>query len=447
MDNTTSSQLFDGNSTRRKFLLAAGAVTTSSLLASTATATHSDHGARSASQRTSSAENETDWPQHRYNGAHTGYHPTAQGPQTGLEERWRFEANTTTDPVVSNGVVYASGQVIDSESDEYYESRRLYALDAADGIPLWVVDPETEVNALAVDDRQLYTSGGSLRAYSRSDGSVQWTSPISTSAPLTTGGLALVGRRLYVTDRETVYSINTASGTVIWQRTLGSRLTPPAVDGKCVYVGRVAGEGGLDRTVLALGTQTGRVQWEQQLDPPFASEANIEGPPVVANGRVYLRITAGGEEDVFGAPVYSLVSLNRATGGDVQQVGTHGGFDLLPIAAGDGHVYTAAIDYDMVSALSASEADGTGGWSIAEYSMDFGVSTAPVVANGVLYVGADSDVFGVETNALYAIEASTGTLIATLDLPITGNPVVVEGSVYVVSDGILYAIEEPPIEE
>ncbi|MFC7009620.1 PQQ-binding-like beta-propeller repeat protein [Halalkalicoccus salilacus] len=79
--------------------------------------------------------------------------------------------------------------------------------------------------------------------------------------------------------------------------------------------------------------------------------------------------------------------------------------------------------------------------------MDFGVSTAPVVANGVLYVGADSDVFGVETNALYAIEASTGTLIATLDLPITGNPVVVEGSVYVVSDGILYAIEEPPIEE
>lgn len=131
----------------------------------------------------------------------------------------------------------------------------------------------------------------------------------------------------------------------------------------------------------------------------------------------------------------------------MQQVGTHGGFDLLPIAAGDGHVYTTAIDYDMVSALSASEADGTGGWSIAEYSMGFGVSTAPVVANGVLYVGADSDVFGVETNALYAIEASTGTLIATLDLPITGNPVVVDGSVYVVSDGILYAIEELPIEE
>lgn len=71
------------------------------------------------------------------------------------------------------------------------------------------------------------------------------------------------------------------------------------------------------------------------LDPPFASEANIEGPPVVANGRVYLRITAGGEEDVLRAPIYSLVSLDRATGEDVQRVSTDVGFDLLPIAVGD----------------------------------------------------------------------------------------------------------------
>lgn len=244
---------------------------------------------------------------------------------------------------------------------------------------------------------------------------------------MTTGGIALLGRRLYVTDRETVYSVNTASGTIIWQRTLGNRLTPPAVDGKCVYVGRVAGEGGLDRTVLALGIQIGRVQWEQQLDLPFASEANIEGPPVVANSRVYLRITSGGEEDVLHAPIYSLVSLDRATGEDVQRVNTEAGFDLLLIVAGDGRIYTTVVDYDMVPVLAAGEADGTGGWSISEYSMDFDVSTAPVVANDVLYVGADSDASGVETDALYAIEASTGTLIATLDLPITGNPVVVKG--------------------
>lgn len=183
------------------------------------------------------------------------------------------------------------------------------------------------------------------------------------------------------------------------------------------------------------------------LDPPFASEANIEGPPVVANGRVYLRITAGGEEDVLRAPIYSLVSLDRATGEDVQRVSTDAGFDLLPIAVGDGRIYTTAVDYDMVPVLSASEVDGTGGWSIAEYSMDFGVSTAPVVANDVLYVGADSDAFGVETDALYAIEAPTGAIIATLDLPITGNPVVVEESMYVRSDGTLYAIGEPTTEE
>lgn len=79
--------------------------------------------------------------------------------------------------------------------------------------------------------------------------------------------------------------------------------------------------------------------------------------------------------------------------------------------------------------------------------MDFGVSTAPVVANDVLYVGADSDAFGVETDALYAIEAPTGAIIATLDLPITGNPVVVEESMYVRSDGTLYAIGEPTTEE
>ena len=446
MNNTSSRSILDVTSTRRKFLLAAGAISGSSLLASTATAARSDHGTRSAAQGTSLSADEANWPQHRYNGAQTGYHPTAHGPQTGLEERWRFEAHTTTGPVVSDDVVYASGRVIDSDTDEYRE--RLYALDATDGTRLWVVDLEQEVTALAVDDRQIYASGDSLQAYSRSDGSIRWTSPIAMSAPLTTsgGGLALAGRRLYVTDRKTVYSINTASGTIIWQRTLGSCLTPPAVDGKCVYVGRVAGDGGLDRTVLALSAQTGRTQWQYEIDPPFASEANIDGPPVVANDRVYLRVTSGGEEDILGAPVYSLVSLDRTTGDDVQQVSTNAGFDLLPIAAGDGRVYTTAVDYDMVSVLSAGDTAGSGGWSIYGDSMDFGVSTAPVVANDVLYVGANSDTFGVETDSLYAIEASTGTIIATLDLPITGNPVVVEGSVYVTSDGTLYAIEEPTTE-
>ncbi|WP_368085911.1 PQQ-binding-like beta-propeller repeat protein [Halalkalicoccus paucihalophilus] len=158
-------------------------------------------------------------------------------------------------------------------------------------------------------------------------------------------------------------------------------------------------------------------------------------------------MTAGGDEDILGAPVYSLVSLDKTTGGDVRTVRTNAGFGLLPIAAGDGHIYTTAVDYDMVSVLAAGNVDGAGGWSIYGDTMDFGVSTAPVVANDVLYVGATSDAFGVETDALYAIEVSTGTIIAMFDLPITGNPVVVDGSVYVISDGTLYAIAEPGTEE
>lgn len=170
MNNSSSGYPLDIASIRRKFLLATGALARSNLLASTVTAaTHSEQGARAASRGTSSAENETAWPQHRYND--TGYHPTAQGPRTDLEERWRFEANTIVGPVVSDNVVYASGQVPDPDTDE--PPAGLYAMDATDGTPLWIVDPEMEVDALAVDDRHVYASGGSLRAYSRSDGSIQ----------------------------------------------------------------------------------------------------------------------------------------------------------------------------------------------------------------------------------------------------------------------------------
>lgn len=430
---------------RRDFLRVTGAIAGSSLLVSGAAA-RPDRAVPSGLHGTPATGNDAGWPQQRYSAANTGYHPTAHGPRTGLEERWRFEVDApTTEPVVSDGVVYVAGR--EDDPDDGSHRGVLYAVDATDGSVRWSVGRDEGTDALAVDERRLYASGGSIRAYSLDDGTTEWTVPIATSRPSDDGGLALSGNRLYVTDRETVYSIDAASGTVVWRRTLGGRLTSPAVSGRCVYVGRVSGDGGLDRTLVALGARTGRVQWRHDLDRPFASEANIVGPPVVADGRVYLRVTAGGEEDILRAPAFGFVSVDRATGGDERTISSvYAGFGLHPIAAGGGRVYATAVDYDSVSALVARDLDGTGGWSIYGDG-EFGVSTAPTVAGGVLYVGADSSEFGVETDRLYAIDAPTGSIVATADLPVTAPPVVAEGTVYVLSEDILYAIEEPTAED
>ncbi|ADJ14064.1 outer membrane protein assembly factor BamB family protein [Halalkalicoccus jeotgali] len=380
------------------------------------------------------------WPQQRYSGAHTGYHPTARGPRTGLEEQWRFDDRPTVDPVVSDGIVYVVGE--SSGSDGYHDV--LHALDAIDGGVQWSIDLEERPETLAIDERRIYAGGDSIRAYSRADGSLEWILPIETNTSSEEGGLALVGRHLYTTGEETVYGIDAASGTVDWQRTLGGRLTPPAAKGRCVYVGRVAGDRGLDRTVFALGARTGRVRWSHDLVPPSASEANLVGPPVVADGRIYLRTTAGGEEDVLRAPIFGLVSLDRATGGDERTISsTYAGFDLHPIAAGGGRIYTTAVDFTSVSGLAVRDSNGTGGWTI--YGDDGGVhvSTAPTVADGVLYVGSDASRFGIETDGLYAIDAATGAVLATLDLAVTSAPVVADGTVYVRSEEGLHAIGEP----
>lgn len=341
--------------------------------------------------------------------------------------------------------MYVIGQEYDSEVDGYHGV--LHAVNAADGSVHWSVDREAETVAVAVDERRVYASGASLNAYSRTDGTTVWTVPVATPQPADTGGLVLHENRLYVTDEKTIYSIDAASGTVVWQRTLGERLTPPAVSGRCVYVSRVSGKSGLDRTVVALGIRTGGVQGQHELEPPFASEANVVGPPVVADGRVYLRVTAGGEEDILRAPVFSLISLDRTTGDDERTIpSVHAGFGLYPIAAGGGHVSAVAIDTDSVSALAVRDADGTGGWSMYGNSGEFSVSTAPTVAGGVLYVGSDSSEFGVQTDRLYAIDVMTGSILSTFELPVTASPVVVEGTVYVLSDRIVYALEEPVAE-
>ncbi|MDL5363312.1 PQQ-binding-like beta-propeller repeat protein [Halalkalicoccus sp. NIPERK01] len=437
MGTTSIHHVLEMHPSRRDVLRATGAITAGSFLAPTAAA-RPESGSVPGFHREPSAEGS--WPQQRYSGAHTGYHPTATGPKTGLEERWRFDVRPRVGPVVDDDSVYLVGE--SSDPDEHHDV--LYALEAADGGVRWAVDLEERTNALALDARRLYAGGDSLRAYSRADGTVEWTFPIETGGPSEDGGLALAGRRLYVTDEETVYGVNTVSGVVVWRRPLGGRLTPPAVCGNCVYVGRVAGDRGLDRTVFALGARTGRVRWEHDLVPPSASEANLVGPPVVANGRVYLRTTAGGEEDIFRTPIYGLVSLDRATGGDERPITrTYAGFDLHPIAAGGGRIYTTAVDFTSVSGIAVRDADGTGGWTIHGDDGDVHVSTAPTVAGGVLYVGSDSSRFGILTDGLYAIDAATGAVLSTLDLAVIAAPVVVDGTVYARSEQALHAIGEP----
>jgi hypothetical protein len=133
-----------------------------------------------------------------------------------------------------------------------------------------------------------YGSGGAAR-YDGRTGDRLWSiedAELISSAAYSDG---LVFADLFrVTQPGGLAAIDPATGSIRWLHETfrhPSASGPAAADGVVVF-GDSAG------LVLALDAGTGRELWEVQLSMPLA------GPPVIADGRVYLA-EAGRNEDVF----------------------------------------------------------------------------------------------------------------------------------------------------
>ncbi len=214
-----------------------------------------------------------------------------------------------------------------------------------------------------------------------------------------------------------LYAFNTSTGALLWSyqtASNGQNDTSPAVNNKKVFFGSI------DGLVYALDARTGAKLWSYQTGGAILSS------PSVIDGVVYIGSNDG-----------NLYVLNADTGALLWKYSTGGEVSGSPAVA-NGTVYFESEDGN-VYALNAST--GAKLWSYYVGGNYFLWTSSPVVANGLVYVGAG------DTFNFYALNASTGSLVWSQFIG-TGNvetssPAIAHGVVYIGSgNGNLYALND-----
>lgn len=213
-------------------------------------------------------------------------------------------------------------------------------------------------------------------------------------------------------------ALDAADGTPRWRYRASTGVTMPAVGSGVVCVGSA------DGTVLGLSPSggydlpTGRlglVRWRAAARDPPAS------PPTIRGDAAYL----GG----FGARVLALTVDGEATwrfqsSGDA--------VETAPAVDG-GSVYFSVGDLRGGAAFSVDATAGTVGW---RFPLGEFPGSAPVLADGTVFVGSDTD-------HLYALDATTGRVQWRRSVGgVRASPAVTGGVVYAPAvDGTVYALD------
>jgi len=209
-----------------------------------------------------------------------------------------------------------------------------------------------------------------------------------------------------------LYAMDASTGALRWTAPAsGPPYTGPSVVNGVVYA--IGGDGYIE----ALDALTGVTLWSYFVDNTGYGEA-----PVVANGVVYV----ASSNNQGGNAIYAL---DAGSGKLVWKYPTGQNFFYTSLSLANGVVY----DVDYSGNLYALDA-GTGAllWDISNAGSD----AAPVIANGVIYVGPG--------RSIYARKASTGEIIwqYTTGGYVFGSPAVANGVVYVTAfDGYIYALD------
>jgi len=297
---------------------------------------------------------------HQINPTHSGWQPN--DPLTPpLTKKWSIDlGGPVSYPLIAAGRVFVTAQPAGNVGPQ------LYALERATGRTVWGPIALADVRGrtlLAYDNGRLFVSGpGGLRAFDAANGTEMWSRGGGGFPVASHGRLFDANARI---DEET--------GHLIWHEVTADAGELPSVTDNGIYV-----TGGCEYAD-DLSPGDGHIvwyHWGTQCTSGGAKES------VVYGGRMYL-----GPEAV--TPPQTI--LDATTGAPV---GTYIS-DTPPAFAGN-------LAYFMnANTLEAHRPPDLGGvWTFAG---DGGLVTAPVVVNGVVYVGSTS-------GNLFALDAATGTL-------------------------------------
>ena len=295
--------------------------------------------------------------------------PTHSGAQfdvvnTPLTQRWsRNLGSAVSYPLIAGGKVFVAA------------GTQLYGLNGANGTTAWGPIDIGNYPGIAYESGRVFAinSAGLLRGFDAGTGNQVWTRQLqgqAFSSPPTA-----VGGTVYINSSSNVYAVNAQDGTVKWTMPLvGSQHSSPAVTTTGVYYTN-SGE------AFALAPATGSLIWRTT----SSSIGSFGTTPVFYNNRVYIRDNTIGN-----------VALDSGTG--------------IPVAAipfAPAPAFHGSTGYFLSGSAGTLEArdinSGTLKWS---FTGDGTLSSAPIVVNGVVYVGSTS-------GKLYAVSENSGTNVWT----------------------------------
>ncbi len=351
------------------------------------------------------------WSQFGFGATRTGYEPndkvfaqTLDATKSGYVARaWTF---ATGAPVNSSPAVTAGDVFVGNDAGAFY------AIDTISGAAFWRYvtptgqpihsAPAVDVNAGLVmfgcDDGTLYSldaATGTLSGSIALDG--------IPGSPAVAGGSIYVG-----TDGGTIWSIGEATGAVTWSRKLAAAVhAPPAIDSAAGIV--ITGDD--SGTITALTAANGAILWSVQTGNA------VVAPPGISGGIVYVGSTDG-----------SLYAINEKTGAVAYTYGAGS-----PISAGvslppDNVIFGAANGslYDL------AQKTGALAWQI------------PYIKAPIVGVGSVVNVPWIETadGAIRAAKSNQAHVVFTFatGAGLSTAPTIVDGAVYVgAQDGGVYA--------
>jgi outer membrane protein assembly factor BamB len=346
---------------------------------------------------------------------------------------------------------------------------------------LWAAGGTPGRGLAATQDLVLFPVSDRIVAMNRSDGTVEWSSPLgsnATTAPgvgdgavfvgtrdgtlvaldldegserfvraldgAVTAGPLVVGWTVYVgtdnaTDGGTLYALDTFDGRVLWSRPMGAAVNAqPALWNGHLFALSDLG------AVQSLDPATGTLQW--QFPAGTAPGGSLTAAPIVRAGRLYVSSSSGfvycldadpsdaideGQKDVDGSP-YDLVWTYRDNEHPLSLSLSGALVDGLLVLV-DGR--------DGVIALNAT--GGTVAWRV-RVETTVPIATDLVAVNGSIVVGG---------SAIDILSAVNGSSIWNYDRPLgtlVGSPAATDGMLFIAdSRSIVYAFGKvrniPPV--
>lgn len=249
-------------------------------------------------------------------------------------------------------------------------------------------------------------------------------------------------------DLGSFYAINLKNGSILWKKSLGEYVRSSAFcDGKNVYVGSInpTRKSGM---LWALASETGAVTWKKMMGPVFSSPAVDHDDVVVGSDDEMLYCFSASGTEKWRITLSGKIRSTPALGRDSLYIGGFGGtFYKIKRTSGEiiwqnpdsGSMYSSpALTRGLV--VSGNNAGALlffhlqGGKKKAEYATGGPVTASPLLVNQFILAGSNDGHF-------YILD-SQGELVCSFDAssPINSSAAYHENHIYVGSDKGLHAL-------